>query len=294
MNDKKIFSAAAIAFVAVLLTGIATGSAVELPAPAVDTAPAVDGSAGDPVWAKGGTVEVRDGRTGDPVTIKALRSGNKVYFLVQFPDTEENRLHKPWVWNKEMGIYALGPQREDGFTFKWNISEKTVDLSNFSDDDYHADVWYWKANRTDPAGYSDDKHHVLSSEQAKKSKELTGKGGGKRYLQRLGDKGTPAQRKQIFTDYQGDVKDQYISQKPDGSRGDVLARGLWSNGMWTVEFARKLDTGNDDDVKFVPGTGRKYPFGVSIYGLYGEALDDTKAHLYGQGRISEPIFLSLP
>lgn len=55
--------------------------------------------------------------------------------------------------------------------------------------------------------------------------------------------------------------------------------------------ARKLDTGHDDDVMFVPGAGRKYPFGVSIFGLYGEALDDSRVHLYGQGRISEPLFL---
>lgn len=282
----------AVAFI--FLAGVGTGAAMDILAPAADSAPAVDGSAGDPAWAKAAAVEIKDGRSGDPVTIKTLRSGDSVYFLVQFPDTEENRLHKPWVWNKEMGVYALGTQREDGFTFKWNMGEKDVDLSNFSDDDYHADVWYWKANRTDPAGYSDDKHHVLSSEQTKKSKELTGKGGGKRYLQRLGDKGTSAQEKQLLTDYQGDVQDQYTSRTPDGSRGDVRAKGSWIDGMWTVEFARKLDTGHDDDVKFVPGAGRKYPFGVSIFGLYGEALDDSKVHLYGQGRISEPLFLVFP
>ena len=31
-----------------------------------------------------------------------------------------------------------------------------MNLSAFSDADYRADVWYWKANRSNLAGYADD------------------------------------------------------------------------------------------------------------------------------------------
>ena len=35
-----------------------------------------------------------------------------------------------------------------------------------------------------------------------------------------------------------------------GDRGDVMAEGRWHNGVWTVEFARKLGTGSAYDVRF--------------------------------------------
>lgn len=35
-----------------------------------------------------------------------------------------------------------------------------------------------------------------------------------------------------------------------GDRGDVRARGIWRNGVWTVEFARPLSTGSPFDARF--------------------------------------------
>jgi hypothetical protein len=260
----------------------------------VDKAPTLDGTADDAAWSSAKAVTVTDYRDKDKITLKAVLNGDMVFFLVTFPDKEENALHKPWVWDKEMGVYTLGPQREDGFTFKWNMETGDVDLSNFSDDSYKADVWYWKAGRTNPAGYADDKHHVLADSAGKSAKELKSTSGKTKYLMRIGDAGTSAQKKRILTDYQGDVQDQYESRKPDGSRADVMAKGVWKAGAWTIEFARKLDTGHDDDLKMDASSGSRYLFGVSVYGLYGDDVDDSKPHLYGQGRISEKLYLVFP
>ena len=257
----------------------------------VKGAPTVDGSGDDAAWKTARTYIVRDNRMGVDVVLMAVRTADSVFFLVRFPDPEENRLHKPWVWSRDLEVYQIGPQREDTFTFKWNMSAKRVNLSSFSDNDYRADVWYWKANRTDPAGYADDKMHILSSEAAKKSNSLVSVGGKQRYLLRLGDKGKAAQKKRLLTEYQGDVQDQYISQAPDGSRADVLAKGAWRDGQWTLEFGRRMNTGNDDDIQFDPASGKRYRFGISIPGLYGEEVDRSKPHPYGQGRISEPLYL---
>jgi hypothetical protein len=294
MNTVLRLRAITLVLSLISIPALPAHAARDLKAAAVEKGPEIDGRGDDAVWKSAEALAVKDGRSGDTVTLKALRRGDTVYFLVQFPDAAEDRLHKPWVWDKEMEVYKLGPQREDGFTFKWNMEERDVDLSNFSDDVYHADVWYWKANRTDPAGYADDKHHILTSEPAAKAKELKTGSGKSRYLQRLGDAGTSAQKKRLLTDYEGDVQDQYESRKPDGSRADVLTRGVWKKGTWTIEFARKFDTGQDDDVRFDAAAGKKYPFGVSIFGLYGEEEDDSKAHLYGQGRISEKLYLVFP
>jgi hypothetical protein len=257
-------------------------------------APTIDGSGDDAAWGAAKSITVSDARNKDTVTLKAVVSGDMVYFLVSYPDAEENNLHKPWVWDKEMSVYKLGPQREDGFTFKWNMEPAEVDLSNFSDDSYTADVWYWKAGRTNPAGYADDKSHVLADEPGKKAKTMKTASGKTKYLMRIGDAGTPAQKKRLLTDYQGDVQDQYESQKPEGSRADVIAKGVWKDGSWTVEFGRKLETGNSDDVRLAASPGSRYLFGVSIFGLYGEDVDDSKAHLYGQGRLSEKLYLVFP
>lgn len=43
----------------------------------------------------------------------------------------------------------------------------------------------------------------------------------------------------------------YILSAPSGpSWNDIAAKGAWTNGMWTVEFARKLVTGHADDIQF--------------------------------------------
>ena len=42
----------------------------------------------------------------------------------------------------------------------------------------------------------------------------------------------------------------YATQKPAGSAADVEAKGTYADGKWTVEFKRKLATGNKDDAAF--------------------------------------------
>lgn len=257
----------------------------------VSKAPVLDGSGGDAAWRSAKSNSIKDKRTGALITLKAAYTSDHVYFLVRYPDTTRNDLHKPWVWNKDLEVYEIGPQREDTFYFKWNMSDKPVDLSNFADNDYTADIWYWKAHRTNPSGYADDKSHVFSGEPGKKATSLTSRTGKTRYLMRLGDTGSAAQSKRVLIDYEGDLVPQYVPEIPEGSRADVKARGVWNKGFWTIEFARKLDTGNSDDVQFSATSGEKYLFGVSIKSCYGEPINDSISNLYGQGRISEPLYL---
>ncbi len=53
-----------------------------------------------------------------------------------------------------------------------------------------------------------------------------------------------------------------------GSRDDLVAKGVWLDGQWTVEFKRKLDTGHPaDDIKFVKKAGQTsyYVFDVALF-----------------------------
>ncbi len=54
-----------------------------------------------------------------------------------------------------------------------------------------------------------------------------------------------------------------VTLEPRGSIADVRAKGIWQNGRWVLEMARKLDTGHDDDVVF-PANG-EVPFAVAAF-----------------------------
>jgi len=44
-----------------------------------------------------------------------------------------------------------------------------------------------------------------------------------------------------------------IFEDRSGSRWDVIAKGAYFDGYWTVEFKRRMDTDNPDDVQFIIG-----------------------------------------
>ncbi len=49
----------------------------------------------------------------------------------------------------------------------------------------------------------------------------------------------------------GAIVPRHIIKPPTGSYADVNQAAVWSDGTWTTEFKRKLDTTHDDDVTFV-------------------------------------------
>lgn len=266
-------------------------AASEVPSFKVSKAPVLDGAGGDPAWQGLKPVVIADSASGKKVLLRSVYTDEQVYFLVQFPDSAQNFLHKPWVWNSVTKKYEVGAHREDTFVFKWNMMDREVDLSNFSDDNYRADVWYWKANRSNPAGYADDKMQILEDSPAKKSSEKISVTGKKRYLSRFSDAGSAPYKSYEPKVYEGDLVDAFPAVAPDGSQADVQAKGAWNGGFWTIEFARALNTGHDDDLQFDPSAGKAYLFGVSIFSLYGNPLDVSMPNLYGMGRISEPLEL---
>lgn len=59
----------------------------------------------------------------------------------------------------------------------------------------------------------------------------------------------------------------YFSGPPSGSRADVIGKGVWSKGKWTLEISRKLDTTHKDDMPFRPDPSRSvfYMFGLAVF-----------------------------
>lgn len=59
----------------------------------------------------------------------------------------------------------------------------------------------------------------------------------------------------------GAVPPERLVDDPAGSRGDVVQAAHWTNGTWTTEIKRALNTGNSDDVVFSTGT---HTFGIAL------------------------------
>ncbi|MFC1620932.1 ethylbenzene dehydrogenase-related protein [Candidatus Omnitrophota bacterium] len=287
MKKKIIFTLMLLACLVINGISYADQSVI---AEKIDLPPVIDGNADEPLWEKPQAIVTHDNITGIDITMKAAYTDKEIFFLVTFPDPDESRKHKYWVWDKHEEMYKVGMLREDTFIFKWNMEAYPVDLSVYSDESYMADIWFWKANRTDPVGFADDKMQKLGKTKRSKSIEVTTKTGNIMYLERLGDSGTTAYKDVLFIEYEGDEIPNYENRTPSGSRADIKAKGIWSDGRWTMEFSRFLNTGNPDDIQFVPG--KSYQFGVSSQEMAARQHDpELSQPFYGAGDVGEMLTL---
>ena len=270
-------------------TGVATADQ-EIRSPFVDKAPRIDGYADEAVWKNAPAITTRDQVANIDIELRTVHTGQTIFFLVCFPDDTEDRQHKTLEWNEALQGYRSGPEREDSFVFKWNMGPYPVDLTISGEDTYKADLWYWKAVRTDPVGFADDKHHLYGATKFPQSKSLYTQSGRPVYLARLGDEGRSAYSSRTYDRYVDRNVARYANRQPSGSRADVRAKGLWKNGYWTIEFSRNINTGYTDDVQF--DKRFTYTFGVSRYEIAGKPANPKLGQpLYESGEIGELLTL---
>lgn len=147
------------------------------------------------------------------------------------------------------------------------------------------DIWHWKAVRTGPVNQVDDQY-VDHTRYDPSAAPEAGRKSDPRFLggyvnnvnaDRTGPaftyKSKPAPPYWIF-DYTkepfvdtfapGDEVPGIIVSPFLGDRGDIAAKGVWANGMWTLELARRLVTGSQFDVQF-NDLSKGYFFGVATF-----------------------------
>jgi hypothetical protein len=285
---KTIISIASAAHVFLLAMGISYAHQ-SIIAQKVSQAPLIDGKADDAAWSRAQAITTHDNQADLDITLKAVYTEKEIFFLVTFPDMDENRSHRSWVWDSGKKEYKQGNDREDIFILKWNMETYPVDLSIHADNPYLADIWFWKACRTDPMGYADDKSQRLSPHPADRAKTTISKSGKKMYLQRLGDEGDSTYKTNIYIEYKGDTIPRYSMQQPSLSRADIRAKGLWKAGQWTIEFGRALVTGHADDIQFHPE--KVYQFGVSRREINDREDKPGVTNPYSGGDTSENLSL---
>lgn len=115
---------------------------------------------------------------------------------------------------------------------------------------------------------------------------------GNLFLRQLADAGQGAYREQHVQDYKADYLPRFYLNQPEGSRADVRAKGIWHNNTWTLEFGRKMHTGNADDLKFDPG--ELYLFAVSCYAMaHGKLEPSLTQPLYHSGDAFDRLILKV-
>jgi len=243
-------------FIIYFLLGLSPAALAQtIPVSALSHAPQVDGQGSDWSQLPGNRImlspiQANSNLPRREVLIKAGHFQDQVYFFLQWPDKTQNTVHKPYVWDEQKQRYAKGKQREDRLALQFEISgEYSTDWSNALD--FEADMWHWKASRSNPLELAHDKKTTLSKSKLLRAASIPSTDGSNRYVYRESDQGTPLYRTLRYSSKEEEVMPKYeLAAQPQGSIADVRAKGVWQNGFWRLELSRKLDTGHIDDVRF--------------------------------------------
>ncbi len=147
-----------------------------------------------------------------------------------------------------------------------------------------ADLWHMKMVRTNPTGYLDDQY-VDSTRYNKTTAPDAGRHGDPGlvpYYDNINAAKTapnytsadqPAPPYWILDAQKQPFKDTYnandeiagiIVRPPTGDRADIKGKAVYKDGMWTMEYGRKLNTGSQYDVQFID-LKKQYSFGTAIF-----------------------------
>ncbi len=295
-----------LVFLSIALLGCNPPPPPEVIAVRITQAPVMDGEI-DSLWdsVPVTSVGIEGGKTGIiDVQIQAAYTDSHLYFLCRWPDDTESVVKQQW--QRDGIVWTQNHEDEDRFSVLFPIGNARAQFAKngckrYCHDDFmatklpneRADIWHWKAARTNPVGRVDDKYLVYATAAANDG----GRRGDERdkIMKRIGElsieaghyvKNIDAAAAQpAFMHNRGkniadprflliedavpfdpesdvDTVPGYVIGPHQGSRGDIAGKGVYAKGGWTLELGRALDTGHEDDVVFE--LSRRYPFGIAV------------------------------
>lgn len=191
---------------------------------------------------------------------------------------------------------------EDKFALLWNINDSIKSfneqgcavschattagrdrpLKYTNADGELGDIWHMKTVRTNPVGQIDDQYLDNDTKSADAGRKSDAKTAGSyadntKEWQKTPPFALPANKpappywimdaeKVAFDDSKykaGDEVPGIVIAPAVGDRGDIAAKAVWKDGMWTAEWSRKLQTGSKTDVQFDPK--KEFYFGVAVF-----------------------------
>ncbi len=248
--------------------------------------PSIDGMTDD-VWSKAKPLrvvvrEALGGTTPKQVILRALYTDDSLYVLAIWPDATRSDMRDPYVWDPRKKAYQRPTRPDDQFALQFPIEGDFQVNMLATDSAFVADVWHWKAGRGNPTGWVDDKRHIIGQSPSVGGREYSLGGRGTMHIARPTDDGNPPYAtKPKPREYIGDTVDSYEPNEPGGSRADVRGKGVHDGTGWTLEMARKLNTGHADDA--VVYRNKDNPCAIAV-------LDDE---LYWHHSVSQLLVLRL-
>ena len=267
---------------ATLVAGMASSASPTTPvaprvvADAIDHPIQLDGEIAD--WeGVTGTVVPLSGQGGaDRLEMRAAIRDDRIYVLVIWDDTSKNDLHKPYKWSEALQTYKKTDLMEDRFALSMRISGDFT-ANKLDGSEFTADVWHWKANRSNPIGLAHDKSWRVSRTPFEKSRAFETENGGVVHMERPGDAGDRLYKVVRHYARKGEIMPLYeLDGEARGSIADVQANGVWRDGRWYLELSRLLDTGHDDDA-VIPANGTM-PFAIALFDGVSNNIVDGGAH----------------
>lgn len=154
----KHASKAALAITAAGMIGLSTPADAEQTLVTANTGQviAVDGDVSDWDGIAGITVPLTGAGGVDSVELKAAIRGDTIYMLAVWEDSAAGILHKPYKWDEAAGSYKSTKRMEDRFAVSLRMSGD-FSANKIDGHEFEADVWHWKASRSNPAGIAQDK-----------------------------------------------------------------------------------------------------------------------------------------
>ncbi len=239
------------------------------------------------------------------ISLKAYYTDEELFIRMVWEDaTKDSNMFE---FTYADGKWNVSEQLEDAAGIMWDTTEgantfncnrachkklqSTNDISGYSMNTVAGemmDVWNWKASRTDPLRFADDKfiepagvkpdtpsriYFYNSKLRAKKtlsyySFDISPLEDGD--APEFDANGNPiSEMRWLMTSKAPGVK----TMTPTGNRADIKARGKYNNGEWDVTFRRKLITGDKKDVAFNVKRTNTYKFGVAV-------MDNTLTNHY--------------
>jgi hypothetical protein len=239
-----------------------------------------------------------------------LLSSEEIEILATWDDATQDDQRKRWSFD---GVdWTQSADNEDRVAFIWDMEGDDFATTGNCGAMCHpplmytsagqVDTWHWKATRTNPAGYADDKYWddgaagTASGRHSDPGLEpYADNGSGSLPAFRAEtDPGADAsflfevpEGMQEATPYAGgawnagDVLPGYVHRRGSGSRPNVFTKASHDGAGWSVTFRRKLDTGDAiGDITFAPGG--TYDFQVTTWDNAGGDAHDTseQANIY--------------
>jgi len=217
------------------------------------------------------------------IEIRAMHNGEEVAFLFRWEDDTRSDTYRRYLDNGGSSSPTIVGGPDDQFAIKFNLSGSALSCM-LAGKDYVDDVWPWKAARTDPSGYAQDRLFIVRRVGDENSGDEESASTGTTYIARNDspveifwkeDSGEPLIVELDPSQAAASEGPAFELKVPTESQADVRAKAKWSEGMWVLEVRRRLDTGYADDV--VIGLDKKTKFAIAVFDeSEGQAHDNTR------------------